>query len=182
MRALNSQGRFGILDIYLRRGLLWQRDQVTLERITFSGKERQGPVPSWSWMAFAGDIKYMNVPFGGVDWDPWEQDIISPWKDPKNENPPLKLEVLVRNLKDIRPGAMIFRDEPGRTFKYPFKCVVVGSSNARNQSKGQVYYVLIVTPSPFEKPEVDLYERAGVGVLHRQQIGFEEPAMRGWVC
>ena len=48
LRALDTKGGYGVFDIYLRRGLLWQRDQASLERIDFSGKKEQELVPSWS--------------------------------------------------------------------------------------------------------------------------------------
>ncbi|KAH9205286.1 hypothetical protein DL95DRAFT_348558, partial [Leptodontidium sp. 2 PMI_412] len=179
-RALDSQGRFGVLDIYLRRGLLWQRDKATLERIDFSGNPEQEPIPSWSWMAYAGGIRYMNVPLGGAEWAEWEQDIVYSWKNGRNDNNAvLELEVLVRDLKDIKPGALIFRDEPSRDFGFPFKCVIVGSSNASNQSKGQVYYVLIVTL--LSQREAKIYERAGVACLHKQQIAFDKPGMKAYM-
>ncbi|KAG9228280.1 hypothetical protein BJ875DRAFT_490028 [Amylocarpus encephaloides] len=179
-RALGSQGRFGVLDIYLRRGLLWQRDEATLERIDFSGNTEQEPIPSWSWMAYAGGIRYMNVPFGGAEWAEWEQDIVKTWKKGRNDNNAvLELEVLVRDLKDIKPGTLIFRDEPSRNFDFPFKCVIVGSSNASNQSKGQVYYVLIVTL--LSQREAKIYERTGVACLHKQQIAFDKPETKAYM-
>lgn len=180
MRALGSQGGFGVLDIYLRRGLLWQRDKATLERIDFSDSTEQEPVPSWSWMAYAGAIRYMDVPLGGAEWTQWKQDIVSPWKEARNDNNALlELEVLVRDLKDIKPGALIFLDEPSRTFDHPFKCVIVGSSKASNQSKGQVYYLLIVTP--LSQREEYIYERAGVACLHKHQIVLDQPGTKAYI-
>ena len=180
MRALDTRGRFGVFDIYLRRGLLWQRNKASLERIDFSGNKEQEPVPSWSWMAYAGDIRYMNVPLGGAEWAQWDQDIVSPWKKIKDgNNVPLELEVLVRDLKVIEPGTRVFLDEPSRTFGRPFKCVIVGSSIASNQGKGQVYYALIVTP--LSQGEVNIYERAGVACLHKHQIVLDKPGTEAYI-
>jgi len=172
-RALGTQGRFGVFDIYLRRGLLWQRDKASLERIDFSGNKEQGPVPSWSWMAYAGDIRYMNVPLGEVDWAQWEKDVVSPWKHAQDNNKvPLELEVVVRDLKTIHPGARVFLDEPSHTFDRPFRCVIVGSSKASYQGKGPTYYALIVTP--LSQGEENIYERAGVACLHEHQIVLDK--------
>ncbi|KAL1384532.1 heterokaryon incompatibility protein-domain-containing protein [Phyllosticta capitalensis] len=48
--------RFGIFDLYLHRNLLWQRPNgEELVQINYPHSER---VPSWSWMAYAGKIKF----------------------------------------------------------------------------------------------------------------------------
>jgi len=178
--ALGSQGGFGVLDTYLRRSLLWQRDTV-LERIDFPHNTEQEPIPSWSWMAYAGGIRYMHVP-GGAEWAKWEQDIVSPWKKARNKNDPLELEVLVRDLEDNKRQrrALIFSDEPGRAFdSSPFKCVVVGSSNPLTQSRGREYYVLIVTP--LGQRGSNIYERAGVGRLYEQQIVWNKAGIKAYI-
>jgi hypothetical protein len=67
----------------------------------------------------------------------------------QEQNAPIELEVLVRNLYDNKRQrrALIFRDEPDRVLdSSPFKCVVVGSSNALTQRRVREYYVLIVAP------------------------------------
>lgn len=177
LKVLDTRGGYGVFDIYLRRGLLWQRDQASLERIDCSAKEEQEPVPSWSWMAYAGDIRYMNVPLGEVDWDQWDQDIASPWKEVKDDKKTsLELEVLVRDIKVVEPGARVFLDEPRRIFDRSFKCVIVGSSKVSNKGKGQTYYALIVTP--LGPGEVNVYERAGAAFLHKHQIAWDNPVTK----
>ncbi|SPO03071.1 uncharacterized protein DNG_05752 [Cephalotrichum gorgonifer] len=172
LSVLNTRGGYGVLDVYLRRGLLWQRAQTSLKRIDFPDGER-GPVPSWSWMAYDGAIQYMNVPFGGVDWDKWDRDVVSPWEKCEGDNGSgaLELRVLVREIAGVEPGARVFLDEPSRTFDRPFKCVVVGSSMESNQGKATTYYTLIVTS--LNTGEENVYERAGVAFLHRQNIVWD---------
>jgi hypothetical protein len=177
IRVLQTKGKFGIFDIYLRRGLLWQRDQASLKRIDFSSKKEQEAVPSWSWMAYNGEIRYTSVPLGGVEWDLWNQEILSPWKLAKeNEKAPLELEVIVRDLKAIPPGSRVFLDEPSLNDDRSFKCVIIGSSNESGQGKDQVYYTLIVTP--LSLGEVNLYERAGVASMHKHHIVLDKPGTR----
>ena len=175
MSALDTDGRYGVFDIYLRRGLLWQRDQPNLERIDFGDKNKsQVIVPSWSWMAYTGSIKYMNVPLGGVDWSPWEHDVISPWSQVKGgDQVSFELKVIVRGIKTVEPGARVFLDQPHSTLDRPFKCVVVGSSQTSNQVRGQTYYALIVTSVDSE--DVNVYERAGVAFLNKHQIVWNNP-------
>ncbi|KAH8597376.1 hypothetical protein B0O99DRAFT_703257 [Bisporella sp. PMI_857] len=177
LRVLGAKGGYGVFDIYFRRGLLWQRGQARLKRIDFSEQrdKEQQPVPSWSWMAYSGDIRYMEVPLGGVEWDLWDGDIVSPWKTAKDDNnkAPFELEALVRDIKVVEPGARVFLDEPGRTFHHPFKCVVVGSSKPSNQGKIHTYYALIVTALGPE--ENGVYERVGAAFLRKHQIVWDSP-------
>jgi hypothetical protein len=174
-RALNTDGGYGVFDVYLRRGLLWKRRQTRLERIPFPNERKDEAnvhefVPSWSWMASAGEIEYMDIPFEGVDWDQWDQDIVSPWKNVRDGNlASFELHVLARNIADPQPaGARIFLDDPSRSYGQPFKCVIVGSSKASNQGGSETYYVLIV--APLLPGENHVYERAGVAFLHKRQI------------
>jgi hypothetical protein len=111
---------------------------------------------------------------------PVDKDIVSPWEQVKEDNTaPLELEVLVRDLKAIQPGARVFLDEPSRTFDRSFKCVIVGSSNESNQGKGQVYYALIVTP--LSQGGVNVYESAGVAYLHKHHIVLDKPGTKAHV-
>jgi hypothetical protein len=184
IKVLETKGKFGVFHVYLRRGLLWQRGKESLERIDFSIRTEQEPVPSWSWMAYAGDIRFADVPFGEVEWDQWHQDVISPWKNAQDNNRiPLELEVLVRDLRPTPPGSRVFLDEGGFRSGRHFKCVIVGSSKTPNQGKVRVYYVLIVTPlshgwSPIIREEVQVYERAGVAHLQEHYIALEKPGVK----
>lgn len=61
-RALYCEENYGIFGLYLYRNLLWQRSdpQSIMERIEYKSRD----VPSWSWMAYTGGIKFVNVDFG----------------------------------------------------------------------------------------------------------------------
>ncbi|KAI8711169.1 Protein kinase domain-containing protein [Fusarium sp. LHS14.1] len=184
---LGTRAGYGVFDVYLRRGLLWQREQASLQRIDFSNGNES--VPSWSWMTYAGSIRYMNVPLGGVEWGQWENDVVSPWKDYNGvqdggKAPNSALKVLVRDIlvSVIEPSARVFLDEPSRTFGRPFKCVIVGSSKS---SQGQVdirttYYALVVTPLSGQEDR-NVYERAGVAFFHGYQIVWDNPGVEGYI-
>ena len=59
--------RYGIVRRYLHKSLLWQRSgEQKMERINPS--ERIGVVPSWSWMAYQGEIQYRTSDLHGLDW------------------------------------------------------------------------------------------------------------------
>lgn len=184
LRVLDTNGGHGVFDVYLRRGLLWRRNQENLQRIGFSTAEhnQRGAVPSWSWMAYTGAIQYMNLPLGGVEWNQWDRDVISPWADSNayNQNG-AELRVLVRGILtsvDER-GARIYLDEPKFPSRRPFKCVIVGSSKESHQGKGTTYYVLIVTPLATHGE--NFYERAGAAFLYQHQIAWGEPVIQARV-
>ncbi|KAH8727377.1 heterokaryon incompatibility protein-domain-containing protein, partial [Phaeosphaeriaceae sp. PMI808] len=56
--ALNCETRYGVFQRYLHRNLLWHACDNRLERIEYPKPE----VPSWSWMAYTGGVKFMKIP------------------------------------------------------------------------------------------------------------------------
>ncbi|KAL2876367.1 hypothetical protein SGCOL_008367 [Colletotrichum sp. CLE4] len=65
-RALDTNIRYGVFDRALHRGLLWRRAQEeSLEQIAF---EADSQVPSWSWMAYTGPIKFAEIS-QLLEWD-----------------------------------------------------------------------------------------------------------------
>ncbi|RDW56940.1 hypothetical protein BP5796_13007 [Coleophoma crateriformis] len=59
-KALGCEHRHGILDRFLHRNLLWQRPVGgKLDQILYNNLN----VPSWSWMAYQGCIKFVDIPF-----------------------------------------------------------------------------------------------------------------------
>jgi hypothetical protein len=65
-KAFYSRSSYGILDSYRHHCLLWQRaGEKPLRRIKYPKKRT---VPSWSWMAYEGTIRYLDVPTEGMSW------------------------------------------------------------------------------------------------------------------
>ncbi|KAI0908761.1 hypothetical protein F4823DRAFT_639853 [Ustulina deusta] len=185
INTFGTSGGVGIFDIYLHRSLLWQRAGDTLKSIT---SFRDAPVPSWSWMAYDGPVRYLTVPFGEVTWS---ENIISPFSKDSSRNAvvsgafrgdkviatsPLELEAPVWNLLDAESGQRIM-DDPGRAFDQPIQCVVLGKSKMPPVDESQVHWVLLVHPRKVAD-NVALYERAGVGVLRKRHIAFDGPQER----
>ncbi|CAI6088942.1 unnamed protein product [Clonostachys chloroleuca] len=57
-RALSRQARYGVFEFFFHRSLLWQRSELEkTERIKY---EESDKVPSWSWMAYPGGIKFIE--------------------------------------------------------------------------------------------------------------------------
>jgi hypothetical protein len=173
--TFGTTGGYGVFDIYLHRCLLWQRAGDTLKHIeAFRGGKI---VPSWSWMAYDGPIRYMIVPFGQAEWC---NDIISPFAgagqtdflgnsrlDRNNMGTSaLDLEAPVWEVVNTE-GAKVILDDPHRTLDQPLHCVVVGKS----KTEPMQYYVLILHPCAHADDEV--YERVGVGILGRRHIALD---------
>ncbi|GAB1316952.1 hypothetical protein MFIFM68171_07162 [Madurella fahalii] len=73
----------GVFEKFLHRSLLWRRHSgiPKMLRIRFRNGCR---VPSWSWMAYDGEIENMPVPFSAVEWSrtiKLGKKLIPPWRD-----------------------------------------------------------------------------------------------------
>lgn len=163
--ALDTVGGYGVFDKFLHRGLLWERDDSSLERISFSSA-RYKSIPSWSWMAYDGPIKYMEVPGGEVDW---ADDIISPFKTGNVEtgiDSQARLEIQAQ-IHDIVDGdaVRLYFDEETRSPDRKTKCVIVGWKDGLN-------YVLLV--ASLEGDPIGVYQRVGVGILNDRQIVLDQ--------
>ncbi|KAF1962301.1 HET-domain-containing protein [Byssothecium circinans] len=56
----------GVFDGYLHRSLLWKRSGlVRMQRILYASDRK---VPSWSWMAYTGQIEYVEIEHYRVEW------------------------------------------------------------------------------------------------------------------
>jgi hypothetical protein len=167
-----TRGRYGALhNDFLHRSLLWERDgPQALRRITFKAGKN---VPSWSWMAVMGPIKYVDAPFNGVNWN---KEIKSPFRT----GPVMEDDVLTQHVGDLEAVAidimpdettqLIFdREEEGRAIKN-LKCVLVGSGK-QDQQWGSKYFVLLVAPINSKQDCTD-YERVGVAVMIYEEIDF----------
>jgi hypothetical protein len=178
--TFGTTGGYGIFDIYLHRCLLWQRADKALKHMeSFRGGS---PVPSWSWMAYVGHIRYMDVPFGQASWC---EDIMSPFakvgqldvlngrqydREGKGIDTPVpELEAPVRKIRNTH-GALLILDDPGQTFTQSLQCVVVGNS----KTEPLKHYVLLVQVSS-TLDEGHVYERVGVGILDQHQFAFDGP-------
>jgi hypothetical protein len=171
IRTFETAGGYGVFDLYLHRGLLWQRSGDNLKRITGFRGER---IPSWSWMAYDGGIRYMDIPFGEASWS---KDIVSPFsarhRKSLSNGEQNGLELPVWDIVEPQNQQLIL-DEPTRTFASPLKCVIVGRNEKQMEDEHQIYYTIIVSFLSVEEG-VGIYERVGVGFLERRNIALDGP-------
>ncbi|KAK1676344.1 hypothetical protein BDP55DRAFT_550998 [Colletotrichum godetiae] len=177
MTALKSTGGYGIFQSNLHRDLLWQRRNTgtSLRRIIFQPGER---VPSWSWMAFEGEISYMNVPFGDISR---ATDISSPFGSRTNRDSE-EAGVLSKRTYFQAPVhtligdnlARLILDDPERILPRPLMCVIIGTSR-QNISNPPRYFALMVSPVKASEAE-KRYERVGVAYLLEGEVLIGEKA------
>jgi hypothetical protein len=70
-----TRSLYGIVRRYLGESLLWQRSQDKWMEPLFDFRDKVSfwcikgqRVPSWSWMAYTGEIGYISIPTDGLRW------------------------------------------------------------------------------------------------------------------
>jgi hypothetical protein len=174
IRTFKTVGGYGIFECYLSRGLLWQRAGDVIRRInSIPGRK----VPSWSWMAYAGEITYMEIPFGGVDWT---DEIHSPFSDKQQNQTNDRWEGRVANAAELRAvarefiqdcGELIY-DEPDKRRQGKLRCVVVGKQRMKMINEHRKHYILIIIEAGRDGDH-NIYERVAVGCIEGRHISFE---------
>jgi hypothetical protein len=155
-RALDHQSsRYGIFQDFLHRNLLWRADDCQLEEI-----KHEPPLPSWTWMAYSGGIKFMDVSFGRMER------IDSIRFDKETEN------AIIATLWVFREGAakgkIYFDLSDIHKEQY---CVVVGREVPEfgygdNDSTSTEYHILVVVSTGVDGE----YRRVGAGTIHCSHV------------
>jgi hypothetical protein len=153
-RTFGSPAAYGIFSKYLHRSLLWRPEtKGELKRIAY--KDRR--VPSWSWMAYTGAIKYVDAPFNGVEWntddlkDPFGSAPLRHSAKISKGQPVAELEAIARRFDAKmftafeREKRCIFDVEPIEDLA-SVRCVVLGK-NKQEGDQDRTSYALIIKPS-----------------------------------
>ena len=166
-RARMCQSRYGIFEAYLHKNLLWLRSDEKVKWIGYTAQI----VPSWSWMAYDGSIKFMEIPFNCVDWN------VELRFDKKRK------DALVTNVGAFRNCSLEQRDtsyaildsskaERG-WIQYDIeasedlqaeRCVIAGRESLGLGNKK--YYILVVRPTSVDGE----YTRVGVGWIQSDYV------------
>ncbi|OIW24578.1 HET-domain-containing protein, partial [Coniochaeta ligniaria NRRL 30616] len=179
-----TKGGFGVFDEgdergLLRRSLLWQRaEHEPLARITFPSNWAISTVPSWSWMAYTGAIKYVSPhpPFGRVRWEA----LRSPWSGGTGG---VKTETRAGDVALVGEGReydplrgydgdqedvdreLVF-DVPGQSEQLKALCVVLGIQTGVPRNDGRCYVLLVKAAAESKDRKGEkIYERVGAGYL-----------------
>jgi hypothetical protein len=184
LKAFGMHGGYGIFaenndkghrpDL-LRRSLLWYRppDKKELVRIKFP-QDHAGvaTVPSWSWMAYMGEVDFLQPPFGNINWTA----IRSPWLSSKSRVAPLDDRrgslTLSGKVRDITVGredetsGKLYYDTPSESQKKKTQCVVLGVEKGNQAIGSLLHYFILVQPARSRLlGETNVYERVGAGYL-----------------
>jgi hypothetical protein len=181
LSTFRTTGGYGVFDIYLHRSLLWQRGCESLSRIA---NTRGSPVPSWSWMAYDGGIRYLPVPFGKASWRDdikafFSETLGESRRDGCRQAP--ELEAPVWDVVDEPSTESLIFDERLRTTTQPLACVVVGKNQTKPSNEVQTHWVILVhcISKTSGTSGRHVYERLGVGVLERRHIDFRGTGKKG---
>ena len=176
-RIFGTQGGYGIFKCFLQRSLIWHRVRdKKMTRIRYPAKRK---VPSWSWMAYDGEISYMDIPFGEVEWN---DNIYSSFPDEHHGKSPchrkkttIRLRAVVQEFAIDGAGnkeEFLVFDEQNITDIKALKCVIIGKQKLAVSSNKEKHYVLILTPRR-SKEVWGPHERVGVGWIPERNIHGE---------
>ncbi|EXF86393.1 hypothetical protein CFIO01_00090 [Colletotrichum fioriniae PJ7] len=180
IRTFKTVGSHGVFDTFFHRCLLWKKASRSLGRID-SELLRGVYVPSWSWMAYDGEIKYLNVPYNKYSW---EGDIISPFRTWLSQS--IKERGEEEAACVIKAPVWAFRapknlqlelDNPDRKLSN-INCVIVASKKDLQGDPQQSHYIIVVHSVAIDGPG-EVYERVGVAEVRRNQIAFNEGSHSG---
>ena len=179
-RARGCQSRYGIFEDYLHRNLLWLRSDEKVKRIGYTTQI----VPSWSWMAYNGSIKFMEIPFDCVDWNVelrFNKKHKHMFFNKKGK------DALVTNVEVFRNCSLEQRDisyavldlskaERGQIWYdiessgdlHTERCVVVGRNSREDEHgpRNKKYYILVVRLTSVDGE----YTRVGVGWVQSDYV------------
>ncbi|KAF2257530.1 HET-domain-containing protein [Lojkania enalia] len=177
-RVVGCRSRYGIFERYLHRDLFWQATDEKLERIAY---KKEQYVPSWSWMAYNGSIRFFDedIFFGRVDWiinlrfaEECKKTLIADvgrFRDGLRLN---RKHVVLDS--DIERGWVRYdikdKSEESRDLRKE-RCVVAG----RVDDGVNKYYILVVRPTSVVGGE---YKRVGVGLIQSDCVVRERLAVR----
>ncbi|KAI0469250.1 hypothetical protein F4859DRAFT_487482 [Xylaria cf. heliscus] len=175
--TFQSKVAHGIIYKYFQRSILWRaREAYGMSRIIFASNS---VMPSWSWMAYTGEITYMKIPFGKVDWT---NDLQNPYENyyedlGEEEHPSVsRLFASARSLEiegsDLFSRITLDMDVRSDFDKDRWKCIRLG----KDKGDTGINYVLLIRPV---NTDDDVYERIGAGVLLDSH--FSRPGQPVWL-
>jgi hypothetical protein len=166
--AIKCKARYGIFRKYLHRNLLWQASDVKLKKIDYEALQKGLHVPSWSWMAYDGGIRFLDeeeIPFRHVQWltnlrfdEDCEHALIADvgkFRNCTTESDGNRYAVF--DLSKINRGWIRYDVEDGKSLLEE-RCVVVG-----RRENSEHCYILVARPTGVDGE----YKRVGMGQVQK---------------
>ncbi|KFY22402.1 hypothetical protein V491_02812 [Pseudogymnoascus sp. VKM F-3775] len=174
--ALDCKSSYGIFGFYLHRNLLWRRSDQKLKRINYNTEEFP---PSWSWMAYEGSIKFIDIAYGelmffnSLKFDLADETVLITdiWAFKDTPSAPEETSAGERKIVDAsgkKTGSILYDDDGREDSRQPL-CVIVGRSGipSRTQRAHACYHIVVVR----ETQEANgSYERIGVGWVRNDYV------------
>lgn len=161
-RELGCEGQHGILTsdpLYLAHSLLWRRaTEVGMHRTPIEPSPDSVQPPSWSWMAYTGEISYVDIRFGEVDWE-----MLSSDRDGEGNLTALSVSGWDFDQGEIREACY---DRPQDAMRKGQKCVIVGRSKTRPEIRATFHLLLIA-----ESEKEGVWMRIGVALAEEKALG-----------
>ncbi|RKK23481.1 hypothetical protein BFJ66_g15943 [Fusarium oxysporum f. sp. cepae] len=188
-KVFRTNVRYGIFECYLHRSLVWRRSEnILMAQIPYTAGHA---VPSWSWMAYDGQIDYSEIQ--DVEWDKSVQFVEDKASNAASnpENDGYVLEARVKRFQDceIKPEGLehVICDKEGyevvhlwfdqdREASIEIRCAIMGRKWEPEDGKRK-YYVLVVT----EGPERGSWVRVGMGSIEQRFILFDGQDAAAWI-
>lgn len=153
-----QNSRYGIFQEFLHRNLLWHADNCQLKKI-----EHEPPLPSWTWMAYSGGVKFIDVAFGQMEW------IDSIRFDGEG------VDAIIATLWMFRKRAARIHFDLGEGgILVEQYCVVVGKEVADDDSINAKYHILAVVSTDVDGE----YRRIGAGTVHCRDVVRQRAGVR----
>ena len=164
--ALTCDSRFGIFQRFLHRNLLWQASDNKSKRIAYDH-----PVPSWSWMAIDGEIRFLDAAANYSSDLPLQSNVNLRFNRTRREVLDADLGVLqgctleldvdhhkIVDLSGTKQGWLQF-DTVNDRHIHTGQCVVVGKQGRIREDGIEIYLILAVVRTGI----LNEYRRIGAG-------------------
>jgi hypothetical protein len=182
--AFKTESLAGLFKTYWGRCLLWRRaDSVGLLKKIPSGTHTRKIPPTWSWMAYEGEISFIKPEGGQIYWNdpdvalPFNQRTQASWLQTSHLNDSMAIRAKAFDFEiapDASESEALISWDGGRVLaSSSTKCVIIGSEKDPG-TKG--HFVLIVK-AMLGAHGTNAYERVGVGYLSGKFIRLNGPSI-----
>jgi hypothetical protein len=187
---LYTEMKYGLAKQFLHRSLLWQRAGDT--PLTRVGDPEDRNIPSWSWMAWDGEIGFVSIYQAAVSWNmailfPSNGELrvrIRKLRGGIERNGKISVSVDSPDDEDEDSKRGWLRLDGADDELTSVSCVVVGIEKrqwGRDETLNMCYVLLVRSVEDLGEKRGRLYERVGIGFIHRRQICFDENVVVGGV-
>lgn len=181
--AFKTKSLAGLFLAFWGRCLLWKRaGPEALKKIPFGTHTKRTP-PSWSWMAFSGEISFLEPEGGAVEWNdngitlPFAKRIQTSWLKTSNRRESNAIQAQVYNLmidaSALTDGGAYLSIDNGQELSLDdTKCILIGTEKQKDTDRYKKRHYVVLVASMKQANGTSVYKRTGVGHLLGKFIQF----------